>query len=278
MRRSLSFAAVVLVFVGGMWGQESAGPPACPVAKKLPVPLAPGQTFHPVEVARPSVEAARKTAEGGAVDPSVLVAAEPLENFGVARYRLKDYGDCVGNGGCYWSDVQAQAMRAKGALDMAVQGHKAGEKLALVLDIDETTLSSYCEMKREDFGYIPEMFNGWVVTPEAAVAVPGMMQVFEEARAKGVAVFFLTGRPEEQRAATERNLKAVGYSGWAGLVLRNAEEKGMPTVAYKAAERGKIVAAGYRIVMSVGDQWSDLNGEPRAEISVKLPNPFYYLP
>jgi hypothetical protein len=30
--------------------------------------------------------------------------------------------------------------------------------------------------------------------------------------------------------------------------------------------------------MSVGDQWSDLNGEPRAEISVKLPNPFYYLP
>jgi predicted secreted acid phosphatase len=52
----------------------------------------------------------------------------------------------------------------------------------------------------------------------------------------------------------------------------------MATVEYKSEERKKIVDAGYRIVMSVGDQWSDLNGEPRAEISVKLPNPFYYIP
>jgi len=26
------------------------------------------------------------------------------------------------------------------------------------------------------------------------------------------------------------------------------------------------------------DQWSDLNGEPKAQISMKLPNRFYYLP
>ncbi len=52
----------------------------------------------------------------------------------------------------------------------------------------------------------------------------------------------------------------------------------MATVEYKSEERKKIVDAGYRIVMSMGDQWSDLNGEPKAEISVKLPNPFYYLP
>jgi hypothetical protein len=30
--------------------------------------------------------------------------------------------------------------------------------------------------------------------------------------------------------------------------------------------------------MRIGDQWSDLNGEPHAEISVKLPNPFYFIP
>jgi predicted secreted acid phosphatase len=46
----------------------------------------------------------------------------------------------------------------------------------------------------------------------------------------------------------------------------------MGTVEYKSAERKKIVDAGYRIVMSVGDQWSDLDGESRAEVSVKLPN------
>jgi hypothetical protein len=30
--------------------------------------------------------------------------------------------------------------------------------------------------------------------------------------------------------------------------------------------------------MSVGDQWSDLLGDPQAEVNVKLPNPFYFLP
>jgi predicted secreted acid phosphatase len=52
----------------------------------------------------------------------------------------------------------------------------------------------------------------------------------------------------------------------------------MKTAVYKASERQKIVAAGYTLVMNVGDQWSDLDGSPRAAINVKLPNPFYYLP
>jgi predicted secreted acid phosphatase len=52
----------------------------------------------------------------------------------------------------------------------------------------------------------------------------------------------------------------------------------MSTVEYKSLERKKIVEKGYTIVMSVGDQWSDLSGEPHAQVSVKLPNPFYFLP
>jgi hypothetical protein len=31
-------------------------------------------------------------------------------------------------------------------------------------------------------------------------------------------------------------------------------------------------------VLNVGDQFSDLKGIPREELSVKLPNPFYYIP
>lgn len=63
-----------------------------------------------------------------------------------------------------------------------------------------------------------------------------------------------------------------------GLSLRVGAQKTMGTVGYKSTERKKIVDAGYRIVMSVGDQWSELDGQPKAEVSVKLPNPFYYLP
>ncbi len=261
----------VVMLAGGVCTAQ-VGPPVCPAAGKT---VASGG--RPAAV-RPSVAAARATAEAAAADPSVLVAAEPMENFGVARYRLEDYADCVGTGGCYWADVDAQAKRAEVALDGLVAGRKAGERLALVLDIDETSLSNYCEMKREDYGFLATMFNAWEVSSEANMVLPGTLRLFNKARAAGVEVFFITGRPGEQRAATAKNLEAAGYKGWKGLSLREGPQKTMATVAYKSEERKKIVDAGYRIVMSVGDQWSDLNGEPRAEISVKLPNPFYYLP
>jgi len=282
---------LVWVMVAGVAGAQQAGggagpgsvpgidgPLVCPVtAAKEPAANA-AETARAAALPRPTVESARKTAEMEAADPTVLVAAEPMENFGVARYRVRDYGECMGIEGCYWKDMDAQFKRAEAALTADLAKHGKGEKLALVLDIDETTLSSYCELKREDYGYVSEMFNAWVVTPEAAMGIPGTLRLFKQAKAAGLAVFFLSGRPEEQRAATERNLRAAGYEGWAGVLLRDAEEKKMATGLYKASERRKLVAAGYILAMSVGDQWSDLTGEPKAEVSVKVPNPFGYLP
>ena len=186
--------------------------------------------------------------------------------------------DCVGGGGCYWADVDAQARRAELILDQAIAGRKTGEKLAMVLDVDETSLSNYCEMKKEDYGFLSAMFNKWEVSPEADMAVPGTLTLFKKAIAAGIDVFFITGRANEQREATARNLDAAGYKGWKGLSLRVGGQKEMKTADYKSEERKKILDAGYRIVLNVGDQWSDLNGSSRAEVSVKLPNPFYFLP
>jgi hypothetical protein len=266
MRRFLHVMGVLVLACGVATAQV--GPPVCPVP--------PGATSR--VATRPSVASTLAVAEAAAADPSVLVSAEPMENFGVARYRLEDYADCVGSGGCYWADLDAQTRRAEFALDKTIAARKAGEKLALVLDVDETSLSNYCEMKREDYGFLAAMFNAWEVSPGADIAVPGTLRLFNKSKAAGVDVFFITGRADEQREATARNLEAAGYKGSKGLSLRVGAQKTMSTVEYKSEERRKIVAAGYRIVMSVGDQWSDLNGEPRAEISVKLPNPFYYIP
>ena len=238
---------------------------------------------------RGTVDAAKAEQEQGGQLDHALLAAEPVENFELERYRLADYAECVGAVGCYWADLDAQYRRAELALDVEVAQGKDGEKLAIVMDVDETTLSSYCEMRREDFGYIGSLFNAWVVSPEAAVAIPGALRLYNKAKAAGVAVFFITGRPgmpdapatahgPDQTAATARNLEAAGFHGWAGLQLRNGPENGMTTIAYKSGERQRIVDHGYRILLNVGDQWSDLLGPARAEVSVKLPNPFYFLP
>ncbi len=108
------------------------------------------------------------------------------------------YGDCTGNNGCYWADLDAQYKRAEAQLASELATNKPGDKLAIVMDIDETTLTNYCEMRREDFGYIHSIYRPWELSPESAVAIPGALRLFNKAREAGVAVFFITGRPGKQ--------------------------------------------------------------------------------
>jgi hypothetical protein len=253
------------------------GPPACTADAKPPVKSAAG-------------EQARNEQKDALENSRIVLSGEALPNFGVERYKLLEYGDCTGNGGCYWADLDAQYKRAEAELEKELAAKKPGEKLAIVMDIDETALTNYCEMRREDFGYIAPLYNGWETSPEASMAIPGALRVFNKARAAGVEVFFITGRPgipdysagqkeqADQTEATAKNLEAAGFHGWEGLALRNGSERTMPTIEYKSAERERIARRGYRILMSLGDQWSDLLGEPQADVSIKLPNPFYFIP
>lgn len=73
----------------------------------------------------------------------------------------------------------------------AAQMGKPGEHMAIVLDIDETSPSSHCEVKREDFGYIDGMFNVWLASPEDSVVIPGTLRLFHKAKALVLAVFFI---------------------------------------------------------------------------------------
>jgi hypothetical protein len=93
-----------------------------------------------------------------------------------------------------------------------------------------------------------------------------------------VSIFFITGRPEAERDATARSLRAQGFDGWQGLALRPANQGKQTVIEYKSGERAKIATQGYTLALNVGDQWSDLKGAPEAEFSVKYPDPFYFIP
>jgi predicted secreted acid phosphatase len=47
-----------------------------------------------------------------------------------------------------------------------------------------------------------------------ASAIAWRRQLFNAAKAAGVAVFFITGRLEDAREATAKNLHTAGYNGW----------------------------------------------------------------
>jgi len=207
----------------------------------------------------------------------LIVPQEPTPNLGQLKTRLIAYHDCLQPRRCYLPELNRQSKLAIAYLQRRAAKAAPGEKLAIVLDIDETALSNWEEETQDDFGFIPNDWNIWVEKKQATPNA-GTLRLFNEAMKHKVAVFFITGRSTAQEPATVENLNAAGYRDWAGLSMRGPHPFGQTTREYKSGERRKIVEAGYRIILNVGDQMSDLTGSPRAELSVKLPNPFYYIP
>jgi acid phosphatase len=163
----------------------------------------------------------------------------------------------------------------------------AVSKPALVLDIDETSLSNWANIKANNFGFIrdgacdrlpngPCGFRAWILQGVAPVVKPAL-DLFNAAKAKGVAVFFITGRRDSERQATLWNLDRAGFEGWEKLVTRPDDDAHATVQAFKTEQRRKVADAGYAIIATVGDQQSDLDGG-FAECGFKVPNPFYFIP
>jgi acid phosphatase len=227
--------------------------------------------------------------------------------------KLRDYyneGDIDGGYMLAIKAVDAQA-------DDYLRKHTAGvAKPAIVLDIDETSLSNWAEMSANNFEYFangPCKLNstGW---PEAgcgalcwelsgkAKAITPTLALFQSARDAGVHVFFVTGRakgtdsvkagcgqevsgaaPVTMQAATEQNLKDAGYvcgdhPNCMDVIL-SPDQHWAHEADFKSRVREAIEEQGdrYQIILNVGDQESDLAGG-HAEKAFKLPNPYYLIP
>src|SRR5262249_59855617 len=106
--------------------------------------------------------------------------------------------------GAYDSEVAKVLSQAQTYVEM-----RADEvsRPAIVLDIDETSLSNFVQILASDFGYfdagpcdlLPKGPCGWRAWEESgrAEAIAPTLALFKAAKARGVAVFFLTGRSDE---------------------------------------------------------------------------------
>jgi hypothetical protein len=148
------------------------------------------------------------------------------------------------------------------------------KKLALVLDIDETSLSNYNAIQLDNFTFGTNSQREAI--DETGVKIQPTLDLFNLAKQNGVAVFFITGRRENTRAHTESNLKREGFDGWQQLFLK-PDASTDTTVQYKSGARAAIEGQDYRIIANVGDQYSDLAGG-HEDVGFKLANPFYFLP
>ncbi|MFJ8008513.1 HAD family acid phosphatase [Streptomyces fagopyri] len=184
---------------------------------------------------------------GGTVTVAGTAAAAPARTAAAAtRVAGVDYAT-------WQQDVRA-------VLDQAVPyvqqrtANASGQKLALVFDIDNTSLETD--------------FHPWYQLPTPAVAPS--LDLARYARSRGVDVFFISARPGIIAAETKWNLTSVGYPV-SGLYTRDLPDLFDEVSAYKTGKRAQIESLGYTIIANVGNNDSDLVGG-HAERTFKLPD------
>ena len=207
---------------------------------------------------------------------TALYAIEP-QNLQITKDILVNYHDS----GAYEQDIKTVIYQAQNYLSTVVaeqQKQKSKEKLAIVFDIDETTLSNYAYMQKLNFGGTPtEIIN--LIEEGKSPVIPATLALYQQAEKAKLHVFFITGRTDtaEIRKNTVGNLHAAGFDKYDGLVLKPGNYNESTVSTYKTAARKKITDQGYHIVLNIGDQISDLIGG-YADRTYKLPDPYYYVP
>ncbi|MFV0126525.1 HAD family acid phosphatase [Streptomyces sp. HMX112] len=151
-------------------------------------------------------------------------------------------------------DVAAVIGTARPYIEQRTSAAPSGRKLAIVLDIDNTSLET-------DFHFFWEY-----PTP----AVKPVLDLARYAHSRGVDVFFVTARPGIVQAPTAHNLRAVGYPV-TGLYVRDLPDLFEEVSRYKTEKRGEIEAMGYTVIANIGNRPTDLVGG-HAEKTFKLPD------
>lgn len=160
---------------------------------------------------------------------------------------------------------------------------------AIITDLDETVLDNTpfeTRVIRAGLTYDRKMWKEWTAEG-AAGAIPGALAFLTYAKSRGVTVFYISNRDEDERTGTRKNLERLGFPLDASvetLLLRSDSSDKSP--------RRAQVAAAYRVLLLAGDDLNDFanmrekNWQERNELVTRmepwwgtrwfmLPNPMY---
>lgn len=139
-------------------------------------------------------------------------------------------------------------------LDEAL-AQKSEKPLAIVSDIDETFLdNSYYAVERSKMGkdYDQKTWEEWT-SKGIAKPLTGSQEFYQYAASKGIQVFYVTNRVEQEREGTLKNLKKYNFplQSDSNLILRSKESS--------KETRRKDIAKNYNIVLLLGDNLADFS-------------------
>ena len=171
-----------------------------------------------------------------------------MQNIDVGRAWAKNYygapSAVTGSGAtATWDAPLNQTSNyANEARDVASKGEhwlKANRKVAnraIVLDVDDTTLTTWNYELYSNWDFNPTTnaqfvgLTGSSFTGNAFPATPGMIDLVNQAKGYGYAIFFLTGRGDSQHQATIANLINDTAAGFPADVTVTISGKTIPEV------------------------------------------------
>lgn len=172
----------------------------------------------------------------------------------------------IANGGKVWSSLWQQRSAeykalcfqaynlAKMRLNEAIR-NEGSKPYAVVTDIDETVLdNSPYDARRASNNqeYDLATWKAWTSLAKADT-VPGAPAFFKYAASKGVAVFYITNRDEDEKAATIKNLELYGMPN------ADASHVLMRQKSSSKEDRRQSVLSTYNIVLLCGDNLPDFD-------------------
>ena len=195
----------------------------------------------------------------------ISCSSNQLVNLRTAKDMVKDYYES----GKYDEEMDDVIKDAKEKFDKI----KITKNSVVIFDVDDTALSNYEISKRLDFGFEQKIIDDWVLRAQLP-AIKQTNELYNYLKEKNIKLIFLTGRFIEEYEATYNNLISQGYAGFDTLIVRDKLQKKIKSQTFKTSVRENLTKAGYDIIGTVGDQWTDLNGV-YSGIKIKVPNYLY---
>lgn len=126
---------------------------------------------------------------------------------------------------------------------------------AVIVDIDETVLDNSPSNVTDIVQgrtFSPVEWKKWTAMASAK-AVPGAVEFLNYAAGKGCAIFYISNREMDEKAATIKNLQAVGFP-----MADEAHVMPMGSTSDKTERRAEVAKDHY-IALLIGDQLSDFD-------------------
>ena len=162
--------------------------------------------------------AALATTRSAAAAPVRTERGRPA-NLDDAKQNIRSYyGDHLDASGAHQASSNSDWARQVAQVDARAQAHlerrvrdPGGRRPAIVLDIDDTALSTYSYGAGNDFAFHDDTKTVQWALAEKLPVIPATLALARWAHDHGIALFFVTGRPHSLATATLGNLRKVGY-------------------------------------------------------------------